>query len=166
MHMEAQETLIQYVKENQNKLYKLAYSYSNNQDSALDILQEAITKALENINKLKNPEYVTTWFYRILINESLLYIRKNKKIIQYTLIDEEKAFENYEDILIENLDIYHLIQNLKPKIKTVIMLRYFENFKIEEIAQILNVNTNTVKSRLYKGLRELKKSMERREKNG
>ncbi len=166
MHMEAQETLIQYVKENQNKLYKLAYSYSNNQDSALDILQEAITKALENINKLKNPEYVTTWFYRILINESLLYIRKNKKIIQYTLIDEEKAFENYEDILIENLDIYHLIQNLKPKIKTVIMLRYFENFKIEEIAQILNVNTNTVKSRLYKGLRELKESMERREKNG
>ncbi len=166
MHMEAQETLIQYVKENQNKLYKLAYSYSNNQDSALDILQEAITKALENINKLKNPEYVTTWFYRILINESLLYIRKNKKIMQYTLIDEEKAFENYEDILIENLDIYHLIQNLKPKIKTVIMLRYFENFKIEEIAQILNVNTNTVKSRLYKGLRELKESMERREKNG
>ena len=166
MHMEAQETLIQYVKENQNKLYKLAYSYSNNQDSALDILQEAITKALENINKLKNPEYVTTWFYRILINESLLYIRKNKKIIQYTLIDEEKPFENYEDILIENLDIYHLIQNLKPKIKTVIMLRYFENFKIEEIAQILNVNTNTVKSRLYKGLRELKESMERREKNG
>ena len=75
-------------------------------------------------------------------------------------------FENYEDILIENLDIYHLIQNLKPKIKTVIMLRYFENFKIEEIAQILNVNTNTVKSRLYKGLRELKESMERREKNG
>lgn len=166
MHIDAQETLIQYVKENQNKLYKLAYSYSNNQDSALDILQEAITKALENINKLKNPEYVTTWFYRILINESLLYIRKNKKIMQYTLIDEEKAFENYEDILIENLDIYHLIQNLKPKIKTVIMLRYFENFKIEEIAQILNVNTNTVKSRLYKGLRELKESMEGREKNG
>ena len=67
----AQEVLIEYIKENQEKLYKIAYTYTKNQETALDVVQEAITKSLENINKLRNEEYVKTWFYRILINEAI-----------------------------------------------------------------------------------------------
>ena len=67
----AQEVLIEYIKENQEKLYKIAYTYTKNQETALDVVQEAITKSLENINKLRNEEYVKTWFYRTLINEAI-----------------------------------------------------------------------------------------------
>ena len=54
-------------------------------------------------------------------------------------------------------DIYQKIQSLNEKLQTVIILRFFEDMKIEEIAKITNVNISTVKSRLYKGLKELKK---------
>ena len=75
----AYEVLIEYIKENQNKLYKIAYTYTKNQDLALDIVQEAVTKALENIHKLKQEEFVKTWFYRILINEALQTVKKNRR---------------------------------------------------------------------------------------
>lgn len=76
---DVKEILIEYIKDNQEKLYRIAFSYSKNEEAALDIVQEAITKALKNINKLSEESYIKTWFYRILINESLQYIRKNKR---------------------------------------------------------------------------------------
>ena len=158
----AREILIEYIKENQNKLYKIAYTYTKNQDLALDIVQEAVTKALENIHKLKQEEFVKTWFYRILINEALQTVKKNKKIIEYELVENETSTQNNEDNIVENIDIYNRIEKLNDKLKTVIILRFFENLKIEEIAVITNTNTNTVKSRLYKGLNEIKKDYERR----
>ena len=158
----AREILIEYIKQNQNKLYKIAYTYTKNQDLSLDIVQEAVTKALENIHKLKQEEFVKTWFYRILINEALQTVKKNKKIIEYELVENETSTQNNEDNIVENIDIYNRIEKLNDKLKTVIILRFFENLKIEEIAVITNTNTNTVKSRLYKGLNEIKKDYERR----
>lgn len=90
---DVKEILIEYIKDNQEKLYRIAFSYSKNEEAALDIVQEAITKALKNINKLSEESYIKTWFYRILINESLQYIRKNKRILTYEL----EAIENKVD---------------------------------------------------------------------
>ena len=157
------EILEEYIRENQEKLYKVAYTYTKNQELALDVIQEAIAKSFENISKLKHEEYIKTWFYRILINESLKVYKRNKKYIQYELQEDIQTNQGYnEDIIAENIDIYNNIQKLDNKLKTVIILRFFENLKIEEIAEITKSNVNTVKSRLYKGLSELKKNIERR----
>lgn len=159
----AQEILIEYIKENQEKLYKVAYTYTKNSELALDVVQEAITKSLENIHKLREEKYVKTWFYRILINESLKVYKRNKKYIQLELQEDIQTNQGYnEDKIAENIDIYNNIQKLDNKLKTVIILRFFENLKIEEIAVITKTNVNTVKSRLYKGLNEMKKNIERR----
>ena len=163
MSLMSLEILEDYIRENQEKLYKVAYTYTRNQDLALDVVQEAITKSLENISKLKHEEYVKTWFYRILINESLKVYKRNKKYIQLELQEDIKTNQGYnEDKIAENIDIYNNIQKLDNKLKTVIILRFFENLKIEEIAVITKTNVNTVKSRLYKGLNEMKKNIERR----
>lgn len=154
---DVKEILIDYVKNNQEKLYRVAFSYSKDEEASLDIVQEAITKALKNIGKLKNEEYVKTWFYRILINECLQYIKKNKRIITCELQEIENKIEWNDNITVDGIDIYKQVQSLNEKLKTVIILRFFEDMKIEEIAKITNVNINTVKSRLYKGLKELKK---------
>ena len=158
----AQETLIEYIKENQDKLYRIAYTYTNNKEQSLDVVQEAITKALEHIGSLRHKEYVKTWFYRILINEAIKASRSKNKIIEYELLENVTQDKSYEEELVENIDIYKNIQKLNDKIKTVILLRYFENMKIEEIAIITKTNVSTVKSRLYKGIKELKISLERR----
>lgn len=151
------ETLTNYIKENQEKFYRIALTYSKNEDAALDIVQEAIVKALNNINKLKKEEYVKTWFYRILINECLQYIKKSKRISIYEFQDIESQIEWNDDISINGIDMYKYIESLDSKLRTVIILRYFEDMKIEEIAKITKTNVNTVKSRLYKALQVLKK---------
>lgn len=158
----AREVLIEYIKENQDRLYKIAYTYTKDQDLALDIVQEAVAKALENINKLRQEEFVKTWFYRILINEALQTVKKNKRYLECELTENESFTHSNEESIIENMDVYNRIEKLNDKLKTVIILRFFENLKIEEIAVITKTNTSTVKSRLYKGLNEIKKDYERR----
>ena len=54
------------------------------------------------------------------------------------------------------LPIYNLLNEMEPKYKEIIVMRYFQDLKIDEIAEILDLNLNTVKSRLYKGLKKLK----------
>lgn len=154
---DVKETLINYIRDNQDKLYRMAFSYAKNEDAALDIVQEAITKALKNIDKLKEEKHVNTWFYRIVINECLQYIKKNKKMMYCRLQEIENKVDWKDSITYEGIDTYKYVQKLSPKIKTVILLRFFEDKKIEEIAKITNTNVNTVKSRLYKGLKELRK---------
>ena len=153
---DVRDRLITYIKNNQEKLYRIAFSYAKNEESALDIVQESIMKALKNINKLREEEYVETWFYRILINESLQYVRKNKRLITCDLKDIEDQIEWNDNLDVDGLELFKLVQSLNEKIRTVIILRFFEDMRIDEIAKITNTNVSTVKSRLYKGLKMLK----------
>ncbi len=63
----------------QQKFYRLAYSYCHNAETAMDMVQAAACKALENYTTVKKPQYLKTWFYRILINECLDYLRRSKR---------------------------------------------------------------------------------------
>lgn len=125
--------MIAFIKENQEKFYKVAYSYSKNPEEALDLVQDAIVNALQKKYTLKHPEYLKTWFYRILINECLMFLRKNKKLVYF------ENLENYSDEPLlnslenNNIDLYNAIEHLSPQFKTIILLRYFEEMKLEEI---------------------------------
>jgi len=153
-----EKQLEEYVVENKEKHYRIAYSYVKNTDDALDIVQESIFKALISLNTLKNPEFMKTWFYRILVNCSLDCIRKQKKIITldnevlYSYINEFN--DTYTDI-----DLHKALDELPDSYRSIIILRFFEDLKIEEIAEILNENINTVKTRLYKSLDKLRIKM-------
>lgn len=151
---EAIQVLIEYVKTNEDRLYRVAYSYVKDEETALDMLQDAIEKAIRKIHTLEYGEYVKTWFYRILINRcidnlKIKSIRKEILLEDYHINEENKEY----------IDIYRSIDKLKPKLKTIIVLRYFENMKLEEIAKITNTNVSTVKTRLYKALKELKSEL-------
>ncbi len=154
---DVKDVLADFVKNNQEKLYRIAFSYSKSEEASLDIVQDTIVKSLKNIDKLKEEKYLKTWFYRILINECLQYIKKNKRTKACELEEIENIIEWNDNISFEGIDIYKYIQKLNEKLKTVIILRFFEDMKIDEIAKITKTNANTVKSRLYKGLKELKR---------
>ena len=154
---DVKDVLADFVKNNQEKLYRIAFSYSKSEEASLDIVQDTIVKSLKNIDKLKEEKYLKTSFYRILINECLQYIKKNKRRKACELEEIENIIEWNDNISFEGIDIYKYIQKLNEKLKTVIILRFFEDMKIDEIAKITKTNANTVKSRLYKGLKELKR---------
>ncbi|SMB85862.1 RNA polymerase, sigma subunit, SigV [Desulfonispora thiosulfatigenes DSM 11270] len=138
--------------------YRLAYSYVKNVEDALDIVQESIYKAFSASGSLQEPGYIKTWFYRIIVNTSLDFLRKKKKIVILdneilTNLDLGEA-DNYEDF-----DLKVALDSLAEPYRTIIILRYFEDLKIEEIAEVLDENVNTIKTRLYKGLEKLRIKM-------
>lgn len=152
--------IIEFIKDNQEYFFRVAFSYVKNQDQALDIVQEAIVKALQKRYTLRHIEYLKTWFYRILVNECFATIKKSKKLLFLGSYQDFEESLKTKDKYHEEDELYHDMDLLEPKLKMIIILRFFEDMKIEEIAKITRTNTNTVKTRLYKALKILKMNME------
>lgn len=148
-----------YIISNNELFYRLAYSYVKNTDDALDVVQESIYKAFSSIDSLKDYSYIKTWFYRIIVNTSLDLLRKRKREV---VTDEEYIFDenNGECDKYHDIDLKNALDDLPEMYRSIIILRYFEDLKLEEISQVLNENINTVKTRLYKGLKILRISMD------
>ncbi|MGI5958111.1 MAG: RNA polymerase sigma factor [Massiliimalia sp.] len=150
-----------FIEENQNSFYRVAYQYVSNRDTALDLVQEAIVKALSKQYTLRDISLIKPWFYRILTNECLGYLRKHKReILTDTTPESETAQTHPENDITQNMDLYRAIGQLSPELKTIIILRYFEDMKLEDVAKITNTNLNTVKTRLYRALKILKPMMQ------
>ncbi len=141
--------------ENREACYRLAYSYVHNKEDALDIVQESICKALSSAGALKNRPAVKSWFYKIVVNTALDFLRNNSRYVFLEDEELENLIPPAEDHP-EDPDLRSAIEQLPTKNKTVILLRYFEDLKLEEIAGILNENVNTVKTRLYSSLKKLR----------
>ena len=154
---ERNQLIIQYINKNQGKLYRLVFSYIKDEEQSLDVIQNTILKALDNLEKLREEKYLETWIYRIAINESLKYLKKQKNEPIFNIQDYEISSEEFENKDITDvMDLYKAIDSLQPKLKTVIILRFFEDKSLAEISKITNSNLSTVKTRLYKALNELK----------
>lgn len=148
------QLLVEHITASQTEHYRLAFSYVKNREAALDVVQESIVKALTKIGQLREPSHLKTWFYRILVNESMNYYRKNRGLAALDDVEYEQAAPEPDHA--GRLDLYDAIDRLNPAEQTVIRLRFFEDLKLEDIAQITGANLNTVKSRLYKSLKKLK----------
>ena len=135
--------------------YRIAFSYVHSEADAQDIVQESAYKAIYHARKLKKPEFAKTWICRIFINEAISFLRRRKKEQTETL-DRELAGREAEDMT----DLRKALAKLPPEEKTVIVLRYFEDMKLEEIAAVCEESLSTVKSRLYRTLKKLKLDLE------
>lgn len=148
------QQMVDYLVSGQADFYRLAFSYVKNRDAALDVVQESIVKALSKSDTLRETAYLKTWFYRILLNESMNYFRRGRRLVPFPEQQEEPAAPDPD--VGERLDLYDAIDRLSLQEQAVIRLRFFEDMKLEEIAQATGANLNTVKSRLYKSLRKLR----------
>lgn len=141
---------------NKEGLYRTAFAYVKNEQDALDILQDTVYKAYISMDKLKEPKYFKTWLTRIIINNSINFMNKNKKIVY--IIDDMKNDSNYyeENRIDEKLDMLNSIEKLEEKCKTVIVLKYFQDLTIAEISHVLDCPIGTIKTYLNKGLNKLR----------
>lgn len=149
------EKLIEFLLENQNKFYRYAFTYVHHREMAMDTVQSSFLKAMENVHTLRNPDAMKTWFYRILTNECLLLLKKAQKenLMEPSEIQEEIYFEKaYEG----SLELYEAVRQLAPETQTIIFLHYYEEYTLKEVSKITGYNLNTVKTRLYAGLKKLK----------
>ncbi len=152
------EELMSEYKEN---LYRTAFSYVRNEADALDIVQETVYKAYISIDKLKEPKYFKTWITRILINTALTHIRKGSKIVYLEARELSEAMGAVENRVEESIYIWEALDSLEEKHREVIILKYFNDLTINEVAQVLKYPLGTAKTYLNKGLNKLRNIMRR-----
>lgn len=153
------DTLVRYILENQDKFYRLAYSYTRQKEDALDAVQNAVCKALESYESIQNEAAIKTWFYRVLTNECLLLLKKSKKVIlSADELGQEQIY--YESGYEKQDDLEDELHKLDLETQGIIKLRFFEEMSLKEIAAITRLKENTVKTKLYRGLKSLKENME------
>ena len=150
----------QLINSYKEKLYKQTFAYLKNEDEALDIVSDTIYKAYMDINKLNNPQFFNTWITRILINNAINRLKKNKRV---TLVDEYEKIEDFNltvsDMLLDipkRIDLYNAIDNLNIKSKTIIILKYFQDMTYSQISKVLELPEGTVKVYIHRALKKLK----------
>ena len=149
----------QVILEKYNQYYRLAYSYVHNEADAADIVQNGAYKALRNAHTLQKPEFAATWVYRIMLNECFQAL-KHPRFLSFEEMQEESGKEaGGEEDLYADIDLQRALDALPERDKLVVILKYFEDKTLEEIAEILNENVNTVKSRLYRSMKKLQNTL-------
>lgn len=144
------------LSKNYKKYYKIAYSYTFQEQDAMDIVQEGAYRAILKSDSLKHPEYVDTWICRIMINEAFRFLKSNRQ----NMVDFDTLQEHSYTDEIEDLDLKEALSRLDEKDRAIVVLRYFEDEKLDSIGEILDLKVSTVKSRLYRAMEKLKKHME------
>ena len=134
-------------------LLKMAYVYVKNREMAEDIVQDVCEKAIQKADTFRGEASYKTYLIRMTINRAYDYLRswKYKQLsltstfvqLLHLEIPEKKALKSDE-----NAKLGLQILNLKPKYREVIILYYYEEFSVQEIAQILQLPEGTVKTRL------------------
>ncbi|CAM5223941.1 RNA polymerase sigma (SigV) subunit OS=Ureibacillus acetophenoni OX=614649 GN=SAMN05877842_11916 PE=3 SV=1 [Ureibacillus acetophenoni] len=144
------ESFLQILKMNEDIHYRIAYSFFRNEHDALDAIQEFTFKSLTKVHTVKNPEYLSTWLIRVLLN--VCHDIKKKKI-RVELKENIEEGEYFESI---NLELSEAIAKLPLNQQQLIYLKYYKDLKNEEIANEINVPEGTVKSRLHAAIKKLR----------
>ncbi|MFS0577390.1 sigma-70 family RNA polymerase sigma factor [Sporosarcina sp. 179-K 3D1 HS] len=140
------------IHEEKEKLYKMAYVYMKNEEDALEVFQETVYKSLTAIASLKQDEYFSTWITRILINTALASLKKKQKVVPLS----SEILENWEEAdevaHEDQLDLLQAMEEIEEKYKTVLLLRYYQDYTIGQIAAFLSCPEGTVKTNIRRGL--------------
>lgn len=144
--------------ENYEKYYRVAYNYVKSEEDALDVVQESACKVIQNCGSVRNENHLETWIYRVVLNAALDLIRK--RVACVPVDPQEDILEAYTEDVYEDMDLQTALALLDQNEQTIVVLRFFEDRRLDEIAQIMDVGVNTIKSRLYRALRKLKITLE------
>ena len=146
-----QRAFAELVSRYQKPLYNLALRMTADPEDAKDVVQSTFIKAYEKLSTYQYQYHFFSWLYRIAINDSINFLRQRKRFtplheeILPDTVRTEKAFQD--------LDLAEYIQTalmqIKLEYRTVIILRHFQELSYEEIAYILNLSVERVKSRLF-----------------
>jgi len=141
------------------RLLRSACLLCGNETEAQDLVQETFVQAVKSADRFRGDSAVYTWLYGILLNLCRRHLRRQKRLV----FDEERVLkEVYQRGPADELDrdfcatgLALAMRKLSPEHREVIVLRYYDNLKIAEIARQTRVSTGTVKSRLHYAVRRL-----------
>jgi RNA polymerase sigma-70 factor (ECF subfamily) len=144
------------------RLLRSATLLSGNETNAQDLVQDTFVEALRSLHRFRGQSSLYTWLHSILLNLTRHHHRDNRRLIydnelaaQDTSVAEEQPVSL--DLEIAATELTRALRQLSDPHREVLVLRYYEHMKIDEIAQYLGISTGTVKSRLHYAVREMQK---------
>lgn len=169
-HTAFHELVGQYKK----KIYYLAYDITGNHQEAEDISQEVFIKMFRSLKKFRRDAKMSSWLYQITVNASIDTLRKKSSKPKRSIDEFDHLYiqeglttgraanfdpvSSAESSQIQN-HISQALQKITPKERTVFVMRHYNDLKLNEIAEILNVTIGTVKSLLFRAIKKLRKEL-------
>lgn len=173
-----QEAISQLYRATYNQVYAAVKTMIKEEDTALDIVQDSYVKAFQNLSQLQEPEKFRAWVKRIARNRAIDSLRKTGPVLFSSMSEEEGGIIEFEDDRVENLPevvvdrqetarlIGEILDSLSEEQRVAVSLFYYEQMSVREIAQLLGVSENTVKSRLSYGRKKIEAQVRDLEKRG
>jgi RNA polymerase sigma-70 factor, ECF subfamily len=163
------EAFEELVRRHQHRVFAVAGGILRQREDVEDIAQQVFVKAYFSLKRFDQRAAFSTWLYKITVNEcwDLLRKRKVRPLIyesdlsedqarQFGAPDERKAREpDISEKLEARQRVERLLEGLDERDRTMLVLKEVEGFAVEEIAQILDLNANTVKVRLFRARRRI-----------
>lgn len=167
----------QLIKLWQKRIYNFALKYFNDHDMAMDVTQKTFISMNKNLPKLKDEKSFKPWLYRIASNYCHEEIRRQHKkwVFPFMKVQKEKDQRQIADAAqvghlgdpeksLGNNEIKDLLKKalntLPEEQRMVVIMKEYEGLKIREIAEVMNISENTIKSRLYYALGSLKQCLD------
>ena len=144
-------------------VFTLAISLLRNRQEAEEAAQDTFPKAYKALPKFQNKSKFPTWIYRIVYNECISRLRKKKKnLISMEDLSYGELSDSVEEMEPEwvkkeerKRKLFEALSNLKDEEKTILMLYYFENCKVDEISKITSLSNENVKTKLFRSRKKL-----------
>jgi len=156
-----------------DELVRLAFYYLKDTETAKDIVQNTFIKCYKNVDSFRYDAQIKTWLYRITINECKDYLKSwNYKMVQvksFINVTAKSISPSVERTVIDKYNSGKMKETIfsLPKVyREVVYLYYYDSLKTEEIAQVLDIPVNTVKTRLRRAKQRLKPMIKEAELNG
>lgn len=145
------DAFVSLMQKQMKNMYKAAYSILAKEEDVADAISETILTCWEKMGQLQEERYFRTWMTRILINKCNDILRKRQMLV----FTEEVPETGVIDAEFSNLEWKEALSELEEKYRTVIILYYVEGFKMSEIAQILDIPENTVRTRMARARKKM-----------
>ncbi|GGN54468.1 MULTISPECIES: sigma-70 family RNA polymerase sigma factor [Oceanobacillus] len=142
----------------QDKIYRMIFAYVQNETDAIEVFQQVTIRAFEGIAQLREPLYFSTWLMRIAINQSITYVKKRDReraVAPETLHLIEADYKPIE----EQLDLWQALQSLPNHYKTALLLRFYHDYTVPQIAEVVELPVGTVKTHIRRGLQMLRQQL-------
>jgi len=146
-----------------DRLLRAAYFLCHNETDAQDLVQETFYQAMDALARFRGESKEYTWLYGILRNQYFIYLRKKSRWFSLDLLFDRPAEKMDPWIEIDKLEsnrqLEQALKALPFKHREILMLRYVEEMKVDEIGRLLEISTGTVKSRLHNATLRLQKKL-------
>jgi RNA polymerase sigma-70 factor, ECF subfamily len=143
------------LREREQSIYKISFTYTKNSYDAEDCISEATIKAFDKIKQLKEDSKFFSWYISILINTCRKSLKQKLKASTEEELKEVRDVFSYSSIE-DKIVVEGLLNRLKKDERDILVLRYLKDYSIKEVADIMGIPLSTAKTKIYRTLNFLR----------